>query len=168
MTVSAGCCYTDSALLARRYSCPRRPLRLCGPGSSFSGLCPLLPRTQGAGVGFLLPGQRRSDPCDLFLGLHCCCAHRTHPAACNLRWLDGRLRDRHQAFLHSGYFSTDARLVAFSLPMLSLRKRLRTRYLPALVLKRFSPGCFSASMSWPVFFSLISLSQKTNDFDIHN
>jgi hypothetical protein len=61
--VSAGCEYTDWPLLARRYPCSRRPLHLPCPGSSFSGICPVLPRTQGALVGFLLSGERRiSNP----------------------------------------------------------------------------------------------------------
>jgi len=46
--------------------CPRRPLHLPCTGSSFSGICPVLPRTEGALVGFLLSGERRTYTPGLF------------------------------------------------------------------------------------------------------
>ena len=116
--VSAGPCDTVLADLSRRSSSPRW-LLLRGPGNGLSGLCPLLPRTQGAGMGFLLPGQRCTDPYDLFLGLHCSSAHRTHATAYNLPWLDGRVPGCHQTFERSEYTSKGARPVASSLPRVS-------------------------------------------------
>lgn len=93
------------------------------------------------GLGLIVVGIFRTDPANGFPpGV---------PAATQPSW-HGDIHALgalgcHKARKHSGYTSTNARAVALSLPMLSLRKRLKTRCLSASARKRIYHGCFSTS-----------------------
>src|SRR5260221_14496123 len=101
--VSSGSSCRNGSLLARRDPYPRRTFPLRYAGSGLGGLCPVLPGTQGARVGLLLPGERRSFPAVLFRGGDERGVDSAPLAARCLDWLDGRFHDRHQAALYTRY-----------------------------------------------------------------